>query len=134
MNRLSKLILGTTIVVSMAAVSSHGVDQAMAAADLAEISAISVQAMANLSEAALSGDVEAIAEMNKRADAIDAAIAAAQESFAALEKASAAGDEEAARKAADDLKDSLQKAQDLSLIHISEPTRLVHSSRMPSSA
>ena len=29
---------------------------------------------------------------------------------------------------------TLEEEQDLSLIHISEPTRLVHSSRMPSSA
>ena len=90
----------------------YAVDQAAAAADLATIASISGQSKANLAGAALGGDVDAIAEANKRSDAVDAAMAQAQEAFAGMERAIAGGDDDAAQSAADELKASKQKAMD----------------------
>lgn len=96
----------------VAPICTFAADQVEAASDLAEIAAMSVEAKANLSDAALGGEVDAIAEAGKRSDAVDAAMAQAQEAAAAMERALAGGDEDAAQSAADDLKASKQKAMD----------------------
>lgn len=97
---------------SLLALPASAVDQAAAAADLAGIAAISVQSKANLSEAALGGDVDAIAEAGKRSDAVDASMAQAQEAYSEVERFSASGDEDAAQSAMDDLAAALEKAKD----------------------
>ena len=103
-------ILCAIVMVSPAAV--FAVDQAGAVADLADIAAISVQSKANLASVALGGDVDAVSEAGKRADAVDASMARAQEAFAAMERALAGGDEDAAQSAANEIKASKQKAAD----------------------
>ena len=112
MKRFAKHITGAALMTAILATSAQAQDQAGAAGNLAEISAISVQAKANLSAAALSGDVDQIAEMSKRSDAVDAAMAEAQEAYSAMEKAMEGGDTDAAQSAANDLSDSLKKASD----------------------
>ena len=110
------LTLNMGIIVSMAtlmlAIQANAVDQAAAAANLAEIATISVQSKANLASASLGGDIEAIAEAGKRSDAVDAAMAQGQEAHAAMERAVANGDEDAAQSAMEDLQASKEKAND----------------------
>jgi hypothetical protein len=77
---------------------------------LADIAAIVVQAKQNLAIAASSGNVDEIADASTRADAADAAMAEGMESFAALERADAGGDEDAAQSAFEDIGKALQKA------------------------
>ena len=114
MTKLSKIILSSTCTVAGLMVSSSlaAVDPAAVAGNLAEIGSISVQAKANLSEAANNGNVDAIAEAGKRSDAVDAAMAQAQEAYSEMERALANGDEDTAKSAADDLMSSLEKAAD----------------------
>lgn len=114
MTKLIKITLPSICLIGVlcATAASAVVDQAAAAGDLAEISAISVKAKAALSEAALSGDVDAIAEAGKRSDAIDAAAAQATAAYATLESELASGNEDAAQSAVDDLKAALQRAID----------------------
>jgi hypothetical protein len=86
----------------------------MAAASgiLANVSVMAVQAKADLADAASSGDVAAIAEATKRADAVDAAVADAQAAYAAMEHALAGDDADAAASASDDLEAAQQRASD----------------------
>lgn len=92
--------------------TSYAADRAAAAADLAEISVISVQSKGNLAGDALGGDIDAIAESGKRSDAVDAAVAEGQQAHSAIERAVSGGDVDAADSAAEDLKAALQKAKD----------------------
>lgn len=109
MTMLSKITVSS--IALMAVVSTvSAVDQVAAAAELANIATLSVQSKANLSEAALGGDVDAIAEATKRADAVDVSMAQAQEAYSAMERAVASGDEDAAQSAADDLKTAVENA------------------------
>jgi hypothetical protein len=94
------------------ALSASAADQIAAAAELAEISTIAVQAKANLTDAASGGVLDAIAEANKRADAVDAAAAEGAAAYAALEAAMNSGDMDAADSAAEDVSAALQKAKD----------------------
>jgi len=91
---------------------ANAANQASAAGDLADIAAISVQAKANLADSALGGNIDEIVEAGKRSDAVDAAMAQAQNAFAAMERALSSGDEDAAQSAADELTASKQKAMD----------------------
>lgn len=114
MTKLIKITLPSICLIGVlcATTASAVVDQAAAAGDLAEISAISVQAKEALSKAALSGDVDAIAEAGKRSDAIDNAAAQATAAYATVESELASGNEDAAQSAVDDLKAALQNAMD----------------------
>ena len=91
---------------------AHAVDTAAAAGIMAEVESLAVSAKANLAEAALSGNVDAVAEAGKRSDAIDAGVAAAKEAYAAMERALANGDEDAAESAEDDLASALKQVKD----------------------
>lgn len=113
MNTLAKITLSSICLIGIfCATTASAVDQAAAAGDLASISAISVQAKANLAEAALGGDVDAIAEAGKRSDAVDNAAAQAAAAYATLESELASGNEDAAQSAFDDLKAALENAMD----------------------
>ncbi len=109
MTKFSTLILAALVAGTL---NVHAVDSAAAAGDLAEISMMSVLSKAALSEASLTGDVDAIAEAGKRSDAVDAALAQAQDAYAAMERALENNDEDAAASAVDELKSSLSKAVD----------------------
>lgn len=108
-----KTILSSICLIGVfCATTASAVDQAAAAADLAAVSAISVQANENLSTNALSGDVDGIADAGKRCDAIDNAAAQAAEAYARMESELASGNEDAAQSAYDDLKTALENAKD----------------------
>ncbi len=83
-----------------------------AAGVMAEVESMSVSAKANLADAALGGDTEAIAEAKKRSDAIDAAVADAREAFAKLEVNTKSGDADAAETSEDDLAAALVQVKD----------------------
>lgn len=104
-------ILFLAAAISLSCISNASA-QADASADLAAIGTLSVQAKANLAIAALGGDVNAIAEASKRSDAVDAAMAQAQEAFSALEAAIASSDAAAVQAATDTIAASKQKATD----------------------
>lgn len=91
---------------------ANAVDMAAAAGVMADVESIAVMAKANLAQAALGGDVDAIAEASKRSDAIDAGVAAAQEAYSAMERAVANGDEDAAGSAEDDLAAAQKQVRD----------------------
>ncbi len=91
---------------------SLAVDVAESAGVMAEVEAMSVQAKANLASAALGGDMDAIAEAQKRSDAIDAAVAAARAAFAKMEGDVKSGDMDAAESSEDDLAASLVQVKD----------------------
>jgi len=91
---------------------AQAADMAVASGILADVSVMDVQAKAGLADAANSGDVAAIAEASKRADAVDAAMADAQAAYAALERAVAGDDADAAASASDDLEAARQRASD----------------------
>ncbi len=114
MKKPLNLNIGTmwTTSMLMLTLSANAVDQASSAADLAELAALSVQSKANLSGAALGGDIDAIADASMRSDAVDAAMAQAQEAHTAMERALANGDEDAAQSAVEDLQASKQNALD----------------------
>jgi hypothetical protein len=103
---LKKTGLVAMVMVMTALVQAQAVDMAAASGILADIAVMAVQAKANLAVAANSGDVDAIADATKRADAVDAAMAEALEAFATLENnpddIGAIEDMEAARQKADD--------------------------------
>lgn len=89
---------------------AFAVDPAIAVANLAKLATISAESKGNLSEAALSGDVDAIADASKRSDAIDAALAEGQEAYSVMERALVSGDQNAADAAAADLFAAVDKA------------------------
>lgn len=91
---------------------SFAVNAAEAAGVLADLEALVVQAKATLANAALGGDVDAIAEANKRSGAIDGAVGAGRDALAAMEQAIAAGDADAAEAAEDALAAALGQARD----------------------
>ncbi|MCK4564361.1 MAG: hypothetical protein KAU94_06785 [Verrucomicrobia bacterium] len=88
------------------------VDMAAATGTLADIAVMAVQAKANLAAAANSGDIDAIADATKRADAIDAALSEAQAALAATESAVAQNDEAAAAESIGDVDTAWKKAND----------------------
>ncbi|WP_372806814.1 hypothetical protein [Pontiella sp.] len=94
------------------AVHASGADKIAASAILAELSTISVEAQANVVDAAATGNLEAMAEANRRADAVDAAVAAGQAASTAMDRAIEANDQDAADAAEDGVKDALQMAKD----------------------
>lgn len=112
MTKFTAKLLTASAVGALCVLETLAVDPAAAAGDLAEIANISVQAKGALSEAALSQDVDAITEAGKRSDAVDAAMAQAQEAYLVMERAIENGDEDAAESAAEDLKACLEKAID----------------------
>lgn len=110
MTKFSTLLLTATL--GSVVLTASAADPAVAAGDLAEIASLSVQSKSALTDAALAGDVDAIAEAGKRSDAVDAAMAQAQEAFLAMERAMENGDQDVADSAAEDLKASLESAVD----------------------
>ena len=107
-----KTILSSICLIGVfCATTASAVDQAAAAANLAAVSAISVQANANLSTNALSGDVDGIADWGDRCDALDAVAAQAAEAYARIESELASGNEDEAQSAYDDLKTALENAK-----------------------
>ena len=90
---------------------SFAADVAEASGVMADLESLVVQAKASLANAALGGDVDAIAEANKRSAAIDAAVAAGNEALSAMEAAVANGDEDAAKMAENDLAAALGQAK-----------------------
>jgi hypothetical protein len=107
------LTIGTTLGLAKAA------DMVAATGILANIESMVVQAKANLALAASSGDVAAISEASKRADAVDAASAEANQMFAALE---GAADDNQAATAMAGLEAAKTKADDALNGTIPEPT------------
>lgn len=103
-----KIGLTMALAVMTVLVQSQAADMASASGTLAEIAVMAVQAKANLAGAASAGDVGAIAEATKRADAVDAAMADAQEAFSAKENAQ----EQSASDAADDALSAAHKKAD----------------------
>lgn len=93
-------------------VQVQAVDEAAAAGTLGDVAKMVTQANGNLAKAASSRDLEAIKEAVLRADAVNTAQAEAKEAYAAMEKAIADGDEEAAAAAVEDLNAAWQKAYD----------------------
>jgi hypothetical protein len=91
---------------------SNAVDLAASAGVMTDVQALSVQAKANLATAAVGGDVDAVAEANKRSDAIDAAVAAAQRAYSSMTKAMENNDQTAAESAEDSLAAALQQCKD----------------------
>ena len=113
----------SAIVVAMTAFTQvQAVDMAAARGILAEVGVMAVQAKANLAAAASSGDINAISDAAKRADAVDAAMAEAQEAFTAAERSTAGGDEDAAAANVSDLEAARQKAEDALNGAVPEPT------------
>ncbi len=117
-----KLGLGAILATVVSICQVHAADLATASGTLAEVSVLAVQAKADLASAAISGDVNAIADAVKRADAVDAAVADAQAAYSALERALASGDLDAAAAAAEDLAAAKQKADDALNGAVPEPT------------
>lgn len=110
--QLGRMMVGAVALVLMASSPVRAADLADASGTLAKVAVMAVQAKANLALAASGGDVNAIADAVKRADAVDAAMAEAQEAFSALERAVAGNDEDAAAAVSDDLDAARQKAFD----------------------
>lgn len=104
------------LIALIAVMGSFGQAQAADLADasgiLADIAVMAVQAKANLAVAANSGDVDAIAEAVKRADAVDAAMSEALAAYNALETATEENDDDAAEEAFADMETARQKAND----------------------
>ncbi len=103
---ITALVAGATVVQVQAA------DMAAASGILANVAVLSVQSKADLAAAASSGDVAAINEAAKRADAVDSAMVDAQAAYAEMERATADGDDDVAAAASDDLEAALQRAND----------------------
>jgi len=112
MNLFSKCCMLAALGALMFVSQSIAVDVAEAAGVMSEVEAMSVTAKANLAEAALGGDTEAIAEAKKRSDAIDAAVAGARDAFAQLELNVNNGNNDAAETAEDDLAAALVQVRD----------------------
>ena len=111
---MKKLMLILSVLATFGVADVLAVDPAVAAAELALLEAMAVESKAVLAEAALSGDVDAIAEAEKRSDATDAAVAQAQEAFAAMEIALENGDLDAAESSYEDIQVALESAYDAS--------------------
>ena len=94
-----KISLVASIVTLSALVQAQAVGMAAASGTLADIAVMAVQAKANLAGAASAGDIGAIAEATKRADAVDAAMADAMKAFSAKENAQDQAAEDAADEA-----------------------------------
>lgn len=116
------IIAFTIFTVFLTATGQVRADLAAASGTLADVAVMAVQAMANLASAASGGDVDAITEAAKRAAAVDAAMAEAQEAYSALERAVAGNDQDAAAAMNDDLDAAHQKALDALNGVIPEPT------------
>ncbi len=108
----NKIGLAVCVAGLFSSVQVGAIDLAAASGLLADVAVISAQSSSALAAAANSGDVEAIVEAQNRADAVDSAMAEAQEAYAAMERAVAGGDEDAAAAAAEDLTAAQQKAGD----------------------
>jgi len=108
MTKFPTLLLTATL--GSVALTATAADPATAAGELAEIASISVKSKTALSDAALAGDVEAIAEAKKRSDAVDAAMAQAQQAYLNMESALERGDTDAADAASEELKSALSNA------------------------
>ncbi len=112
-NRSCHYIRFAACIAVLGLVSGAGaVDKAQTAGELASIALLSIQANANLSGAALDGNVDGMADFSTRIDAIDAAMADAQAAYAAMERAVEGGDEDLAAARADEVKAALQRAVD----------------------
>lgn len=107
---LTKNIGITFVSALMLAGHVNALDQAAAAADLAEIAVISVQSKAKLAGAALGGDVNAIGESGKRSDAADAAMSQGQKAYSEMERALKGGNNDLAQSAAEGLQASKRNA------------------------
>ncbi len=110
MTKQTVKIFAASMVCAFCAAESLAAVPADAAGDLAAIATISVQAKANLSNAALGGNVDEITEAGKRSDAVDAAMAQGQDAYLSMERADQNGDQDAVASASEDLKSSLAKA------------------------
>lgn len=91
---------------------SKAIDLAEAAAVMAEVESMAVHAKANLASAALGGDTDAVAEAQKRSDAIDAAVAAVRTAYAQFERDFTNGDMDAAATSGDDMAGLLVQVKD----------------------
>ena len=109
-HRFNKVCLVAVMAAMVVLPKAHAANLAKASGMLADVAAIVVQAKQNLAIAANSGNVTAIGEAAKRADASDAAMAEAMEAFAALERADAGENDDAADSAFEDIQTALQKA------------------------
>ena len=99
------------LIIAMAVVQVQAADLAAASGTLAEVESMAVQVKAQLANAAGSGDMSAVAEAASRAAAVDTASGAAQEAYAAMEKALQDGDEDAANAAQEQLNLARQAAE-----------------------
>ncbi len=119
---IKKVTLISIVTIMTTLLQAQAVNMAEASGTLAGIAVMAVQAKANLANAASSGDIDAIADAIKRADAVDSAMASAQEAYSKMERASAGNDEDAATAAADDLEVARQNAFDALNGEVPEPT------------
>ena len=102
-NQFNKMALLCAMVFSVSTLV-QAANLAEASGTLAEVAVTVAEASTQLAAAASGGDLEAIAEAQKRAAAVDAAMGDAVEAYAALEN----GDESAAAR----LDEALQRATD----------------------
>lgn len=112
MNFFSKCSLLAILCASMLVGQSKAVDLAESAEVMGEVESMSVSAKAAIAEAALGGDTEAIAEAQKRSDAIDAAVAMARDAFASMKLSIESGNIDAAETAEDELAAALNMVAD----------------------
>ncbi|RKX43416.1 MAG: hypothetical protein DRP64_08255 [Verrucomicrobia bacterium] len=110
------------VVALAASIQVYAVDMAAASGALADVSVSSSQASAALAAAASSGDVEAIAVARQRSADVESAVAEARDAHAAMEHAVAAGNEDAAAAAAEDLAAAQEKASNAVSGNVPEPT------------
>lgn len=103
MNLFSKCSLLAFLCASVLVGQAGAVDLAEAAEVMSDVEAMSISAKTAVAEAALGGDTDAIAEAQKRSDAIDAAVAMARDAYADMERNIQNGDMDAAETAEDDL-------------------------------
>jgi hypothetical protein len=108
-NKMGLFACGAALAVS---VQTRAADLASASGVLADIAVMVTQSSEGLASAANGGDVNATADAQKRSDAVNAAMTEGQEAYAAIENAVAAGDDDAAASASDDLDSAWQKAYD----------------------
>lgn len=106
---MQKVVSVVAVAMIATLIQVQAADMAAASGTLADVAVMAVQAKANLAVAANSGDINAVSEAMKRADAVDSALASAQEALAALDIAKTPGDESAATSALDSAR---QKAFD----------------------
>jgi hypothetical protein len=94
-----KKLVAVTLVSLVAGASVLAADLSDGSAVVADLSVMAVDAKAAVAEAATTGDLIAISKAQAKADAIDAALAIANEQYAEMERAIAAGDQAAADEA-----------------------------------